>query len=79
MKSTTRISDGMVRLARMIEARRRITALIPTHPRILNIQDKPHDLFKIQGFDISDLELTEAEINHALATAIDEWKEEHRN
>lgn len=38
----------------MEEIVRRITALIPTHPGILDVND-PFDLFDVPGFDVSDL------------------------
>lgn len=78
MESKDKMHDPLVRLGRMVEVRKRITALIPNHSEILNMGDKPLYLFKVPGFDIKDLEVTDLEVEHALATAITEWNEEHR-
>ena len=77
MESRDKMHDPLVRLGRMIEVRKRITALIPDHSEILNMGNKPLYLFKIPGFDIGDLEVTDLEVEHALTTAITQWNEKH--
>jgi hypothetical protein len=62
----------------MFEVLNRIKMLIPNHPEILTIADRPYDLFKVPGFDIEDLEVTQVEVGHALATAIEEWNKEQK-
>ena len=50
------------------ELARRIVALIPAHPEILEL-DSPFDLFKVPGFKSDDLEPTLAQASWALARA----------
>ena len=77
MKPTDKqLRDVTVRLRRMSELRKRIKALIPTHPEILTMSDKPDELFTVPGFSVEGLELTRSEVNCVLTTAIDEWKRE---
>lgn len=55
------------------ELKRRITALIPSHPEILDL-DSPWGLFKIDGFDCGDLEPSLAQASVALAHAKTEYR-----
>ena len=50
------------------ELAKRIAALIPAHPEILYMDD-PLDLFKIEGFDCSDLEPSIPQAQWALSKA----------
>ncbi len=54
--------------------RDRILELIPEHPEILGINN-PFDLFKIEGFDVSDLEPSLAQATVALASAKMKYRE----
>ena len=54
------------------ELKRRILALIPNHPEILEI-DSAWGLFKVDGFKCDDLEPSYAQAMFALAMAQGEW------
>lgn len=46
---------------------KRISVLIPAHPEIMDME--PFDLFKVDGFDCSDLQPSLAQASWALAKA----------
>lgn len=51
----------------------RIMALIPTHPEIMTLSN-PFDLFKVEGFECSDLEPSLAQAGFALREARKRYK-----
>lgn len=60
------------------ELRDRIVALIPTQPQILNLESC-WDLFKVPGFDCSDLGPSLAQAAWAFSAAKQQWYAEHPN
>jgi hypothetical protein len=54
------------------ELKRRIIALIPDHPEIMNMTE-PFDLFKIEGFKCDDLQPSLGQAMGALAFAKKEY------
>ena len=56
------------------QAKLRILALIPEHPEIMDI-DGPFELFKIEGFSVSDLGLTLFQAGWALNAARNTYKQ----
>lgn len=55
----------------------RISALIPSHPEILTMDD-PFKLFQIKGFDCSDLGPSLAQASWALREAQERYKDGHQ-
>ncbi len=53
---------------------RRITALIPDHPEILDLTS-PWDLFRVEGFDCADIGPTLFQASFALEQAKKAWDE----
>ena len=58
----------LVYVATADELVNRISALIPSHPEILSIEN-PFDLFKVEGFKCDDLQPSLAQASWALSKA----------